>query len=87
MSTKLWPILIPMALILSACAAPRATDQHWGEAQRAASDAMIRAAADESAGRGLDGAGAESAHDNYVHSLEPVREEKRGVLLDIVEHD
>jgi hypothetical protein len=83
---KLWLGLIPGALMLSACAAPRPTEQHWGEAQRAASDAMIRAAADEP-GRGIDAAGASAAHGNYVESLQPPSDEGQSVLLDIVESD
>jgi hypothetical protein len=81
----LWS-LVPVALLLSACAAPRPTEQHWGEAQRAASDAMIRAATDEP-GRGIDGAGAIAAHENYVESLEPVEYNEPNLLLDIVESD
>jgi hypothetical protein len=73
-------------LVCSACAGPRPTEQHWGEAQRSASEAMIgEAHRDE--GRGIDGTGAAAAYDNYVESLEPAPDAPPKVLLDIVEPD
>jgi hypothetical protein len=73
-------------LLLAACTAPGEVDRHWGEAQRAATEAMVGAAQDRP-GRGIDGAGAVSAHENYVDALEPLPDERPGLLLDVVESD
>jgi hypothetical protein len=79
--------LFSCALLVSACAAPRPTEQHWGEAQRDATLAMIHAAQNQP-GRGLDAAGANAAYFNYLESLEPPRDEPLPkVLLPIVEHE
>jgi hypothetical protein len=80
---------LPMILVVlacSACAGPRPSAEHWGEAQRVASEEMI-GAAHRDEGRGIDGAGAGAAYDNYVESLEPVPDAPPKVLLDIVEPD
>jgi hypothetical protein len=75
-----------LVLLLCACAGPGEVERHWGEAQRGATEAMADAARDR-AGRGIDGAGATSAHENYVESLEPLPDERPGLLLDVVESD
>jgi hypothetical protein len=79
-------LVLVSALIVSACAGPTPVERHWGEAQRGASEAMVEAARGEP-GRGLDGAGATAAHDNYVESLEPPPEDDSRMLLDVVEID
>ena len=63
------PMSLIAALALSACTGPTPIQQHWGESQRNASQAMIDAAKRDPK-QGIDGRGAQAAYDNYSKALE-----------------
>ena len=69
MRNRSFSLCLALAVVLAACAGPTPVEQHFGEAQRNAIEAMT-AAGKAQPGSGIDGAGAYAAYGSYTKALE-----------------
>jgi len=86
MRNRSFSLCLTLALVLAACAGPTPVEQHFGEAQRNATEAMT-AAGKAQPGSGIDGHGAHAAYGTYTKALEapPAESELPEVMFNFQE--